>query len=109
MYFVRVTPKTKIRFIEIKDANGDLVRVGAAQGHSGEAQAQLDESQYLVRARLDDGRVQSVMVHGTSRGHAASIAAEGLKPGGKRGMGYRTHGIFWCRLEKLGIFNGISC
>ena len=63
--------------------------------------------EHLTRAHLHDGRVQKVMLHGTHREHADSIARTGLKPGGNKGKSHRTHIHIVCRLNDSGETPGV--
>ena len=81
----------KIRFRERSDESGTLIAMGSAQGHGGNAIEQLDFNQVLTPAYPGDGRMRDVMLHGTMRVHASSIARNGLLPGGRRGPAFRAH------------------
>jgi len=79
----------KIRFIEKREANDELVELGVGQGHSGKAHAQIDDEVHLTKLTKD--QVPRWTLHGTKKQFTASIAETGLMPGGTRGSGFRAH------------------
>ena len=59
----------KIRFILKRAPDGPdvgvLTHIGAAQGHSKDAQSMIVVEEHLTPAFLGDGRTEKVMLHGT--------------------------------------------
>ena len=92
----------KRRFVGKYDGNQRLRRIAAAQGHGPKASVQFNEDELLEPARLDDGQLQPIMLHGTKRCYADKIRREGLKAGGDRGPGFRTHIHLVSRVETGG-------
>jgi RNA:NAD 2'-phosphotransferase (TPT1/KptA family) len=97
----------KIRFFEVRDDNGTLTRIGAAQGHSGRAQRMINTVAHLTRAFADDGLVHSVMLHGTQKQFVSCIRTGGLKAGGHHGQDKRTHIHLVANIETTGERAGV--
>jgi len=95
----------KIRFMADYDDVGNITRLGAAQGHSGRAFSQVDQSLVLEPATLSS--VAEVMLHGTDAKNAASIRQYGLFPGGSAGQRKRAHVHMVTRIDGMREVAGV--
>jgi hypothetical protein len=97
----------KVRFLIKRDYDGKIVRVGAAQGHNPRAIAMIDTDAMLTRAVKGDCRHRAVMLHGTMRGLADSIAERGLLAGGYKGSQFREHIHMVPQMHRYGKTAGV--
>ena len=78
---------SKKRFVEVV-RNGVIHGLAAAQGHSGEAHAMIDDEQHLTPVKHRN-ELPKVCLHGTAKEYVDSILEYGLVPGGLRGPQYQ--------------------